>query len=234
MAVHVYIIESEVPQSPTSVRPVWQTIRAALSASGRLGQSAFVDAATRVDLLSAAAAFGAWTRQVPVAEPIVLWLSLHGADPEPGVADDADRKKVGTAGVSSVGEEVEWVDFLSPAKAAASPGRVVVIADVCGGSSPAAPARLARPADQRPHMVFGPTRAAFAHELALASQTIIGWIANNGLPSGDQATSLVDSLNLRFPGALTGTDWYRAWWWAQGDETKMHPGVGERSRIKRT
>lgn len=224
MSVHVFIIESEVANSPTSVRAVWTTLRASLHAAGTLGQSLFVDAPTKADLLAASVAFAAWTKQLSANDPVILWLSVHGADPEPGVLDDR-RKLVGTSGASSALEEVEWIEFFGPAKSASSPSRVAVLMDVCWGSSPTAPARLTTPAATRPHMVFGPVRSAFSNELALASQAIVGSIARHGLPAPAQAKKLVDTLNSKCPPSqTTGTGWYRAWWWSDGTgKIQMHP-----------
>lgn len=228
MRVHVFIIESEVANSPTSVRAAWTTIRASLQAAGTLGLSMFVDAPTKADLHAASAAFAAWTKQVPVKEPVILWLSVHGADPEPGVPD-GQRKLVGTSGASSALEEVEWREFFEPAKSASHPRRVVVLMDVCWGSSSSAPARLMRPAAKRPHMVFGPVRSAFSNELALASQAIVGSIAREGLLSAAQGMKLVESLNSMCPPSTTTmTGWYRAWWWDGAGKIQMHPQTSKK------
>ncbi|MBY0309519.1 MAG: hypothetical protein K2Q09_12320 [Phycisphaerales bacterium] len=229
---HVFIIESEVAGSTTSVRPTWNTIRSNLQAAGTLGQSMFVDAPTKADLHAAATAFAAWSGQVPKDDPVVLWLSVHGADPEPGVPDD-QRKLVGTSGASSVLEEVDWEQFLRPVKGASSPRRITVLMDVCWGSSATAPARLETPAASRPYMVFGPVRSAFPAELALASHAVIGWIAKRGLPLPVDAKSLIDSLNTKCPPSqTTGTGWYRAWWWNDTGTIQMHP-TSTKGKFKR-
>ena len=192
----------------------------------------FLDAPTKADLHAASTAFAAWTRQVPQDAPVILWLSVHGADPEPGVADDK-RTLVGTSAVSSDGEEVDWVEFLEPAMHAAKPGRVVVLMDVCWGSSPTAPARLTTPATRRPHMVFGPARSALRNELDLASTNILHSIAKSGLPTPHTATVIVDSLNTKFPPShATQTPFYRVWWWNGANGLVMHP-TSSKSKVKR-
>lgn len=230
--VHLFAIESEVPGSPTSVRPTWNAVRASLQSAQTLGQAMFIDAATKNDLLAATEAFRSWTTQVASDEPIILWISIHGADPESGVPD-SERKLVGTSGASVKREEIGWDELFLPVKGAHLPDRVVLLMDVCWGSSPTAPARLTTPAILRPRAVFGPTRNAFPNELSSASQTVIGWIAQRGLPSPEDAKAIVDLLNMKYlPSPTTGTGWYRAWWW-ESDGIVAYPVAGAQSEIKR-
>lgn len=229
MRVHVFVVESERPNSPTSIRTTYGNVQTLLAKAGTLGRGVFVDAPTKKDVIEAAATFSAWTGTLPPKDPIVLWPSIHGANPEPGVPDDK-RKLVGTSGASAAKERVHWQDVFSPVKQAQDPSRVVILMDVCWGASPTAPRSLTLPPETRPALVFGPARSANRTELDAASHAILGHISKYGIPDVATAKQIVDTLNSKFKPAKTGTSFYRVWWW---DATGMHRHPEPASKIKR-
>lgn len=159
---------------------------------------------------------------LPKTEPVVLWISVHGADPEPGVPAN-NRRLAGTSGVSTLGEQIAWHEFFDMVKQANNPGRIIVLMDVCWGSSPTAPSRLASPKAYRPRFVFGPARTAYRHELDTASKTIFDFMIQNDIPDINNAKNLVDSINTVIP--QTGpkeTPFYRLWWWSN-DKLVRYP-----------
>lgn len=220
--INVFVIESESPGSTTSVRSIFGSVQNSLMHAGCLGKIAFYDAPRKADLDAAANAFRAWTMTLPLDEPIVLWISIHGADPEPGVADNI-RRLVGTSGVSAKGEEVSWLELFDPVKLAKNPKRVVMLMDVCWGSSPTAPSRLSSPRANRPALLFGPARPACRAELDVATKSLFYHLSKSGIPDQNTSRNLVDSLNTHFSPALaTGTPFYRVWWW-ENDRLHRHP-----------
>jgi hypothetical protein len=213
MAINVYVIESEEPKSKTSVRKIYNNICADLRTVGMLGESDFIDAPNVVELIAAADKFETWTKILPATEPILLWPSIHGGDPEYGT-DDVKRKLVGTSGVDINGNEVEWYKFFAPIKRATEPGRIVIVLDVCWGTSPTVAAVLTTPADRRPAMIFGPSRNSNRSELDVATKMIVDQLTQHGIPDVSSAKKLVDDLNVKFPPATaSGTPFYRVWYW---------------------
>ncbi len=218
MPINVFIIESETPNSTTSVHHIWDEIKKLLQQAGSLGKYEFYDAPSKADLSAAARKFGTWTDSLSDNEPVILWISVHGVDPEPKVSGK-DRKYVGTSGASAKCEKVEWENFFAPIKLAKNPKRIIVLMDVCWGASPTAPARLTTPAIHRPALLFGPARSANRTELDCASKYLVELMGKSGIPAVNDAKSLVDSLNLKFSAAPNGTAFYRVWWW---ENTKIH------------
>lgn len=232
--IHIFIIESEASHSVTSVRSMLNEVKIFLRSTGSLGKVEFHDGASVADLQNEAAVFAAWTKQLPEDDPVVLWISVHGANSELGVHEDK-RKFVGTSGVSAQGEEVQWLNFFAPVKAAVFPQRVVVLMDVCCGASPTAPSRLSTPKEKRPAMLFGPARPAKRSELDAASRSLFRHLENHGIPSLANTMPIVDDLNASFPPALaSGTPFYRMWWW-NGDILNRYPSPPQvaGSQIKR-
>ena len=221
--VHIFVIESEEPHSSTSVRQIWGKIKTELQHSGSLGKSEFAEASTKSDLQDAATNFQTWTGLLPMSEPIVLWLSIHGVDPEPGVPD-GQRNLVGTSGASAKCEAVDWACFFGPIKLANDPHRVIVLMDVCWGSSPTAPACLATPSATRPAFIFGPARDAYRSELDTASESLFHLLCKKGIPGADEAKKLVDSINSMFPAATPkSTPFYRVWWQKNATGLQRYP-----------
>ena len=211
--INIFVIESEEPSSKTSVRGILNKISDNLKKSGSLGKVEFKIAPGNTDLQDSAIAFKDWAKSLPVEDPIILWISIHGADPEYGVADDK-RKYVGTAGVTAQGEEVSWYDFFAPIQAAANPSRIIVLMDVCWGSSPTAPARLTTPSKSQPAMLFGPARPANRNELDKATEMIFNLLDKNDELSAAEAKAAIDGINSTFePSVTSGTPFYRMWWW---------------------
>ena len=114
----------------------------------------------------------------------------------------------------SNGKEIEWDKFFAPIKRAPEPARIVIVLDVCWGTSPTIAAFWTTPADRRPAMIFGPARDANRAELDGAIKLIADHMAKNGIPDIATAKKLVDYLNGKYPSAAaSGTPFCRVWFW---------------------
>jgi|GEM_PF-2526367 len=214
MPVNIFIVESELPESETSVKGTWEVEQELLTKAGQLGQHEFVEGQSRKELEEAMSRFAEWSDTIPCDEPILLWLSIHGRAPE-------DETHVGTSGETAEGQLIEWFKFLEPVKKSNCPARIVVLMDVCWGGSPTAASRLTTPAVSRPHMVFGPRRPAYRNELDSAFEEVIGLLKTSVLPAEADAKAIVDKLNLKYPPVVDG-EFYRCWWWDDSG-IKQHP-----------
>jgi hypothetical protein len=213
---HVYIVESELPDSKTSVAVTWEKQKELLKSSSHLGSSEFKSCQSLEEVNHELSQFASWTETLPPKDPVILWLSVHGLSP---------RKSgtVGTSGASALGEKVEWYKSLEPIKQCSNPSRTIILLDVCWGGSPTIASRLTTPKRSRPYMVFGPSRSAFRKELDIASELIIESVAASGLPTRETATDIVLKLNDKYAASHLGS-FYRVWWW-DGKSIHAYPAL---------
>jgi hypothetical protein len=130
---------------------------------------------------------------------------------------------VGTSGVDVDGNELKWFEFFGPIKRAHSPGHIVVLVDICWGTSPTIAAVWTTPPDKRPAVIFGPARSASRPELDAAAKVIVDHLAKHGIPDVAAARRIVDGLNSKYPPAeSSGTPFYRAWYW-EASGLKRYP-----------
>ena len=216
MPVNIFVVESELPESETSVKDTWEVERDMMKQAGQLGKHEFIAGQSSEELDAAMERFAEWTRDIPCDEPVLLWLSVHGRTPKA-------KGHVGTSGVTARKQLIEWFKFFNPAKNSTCPSRIVLLMDVCWGGSPTAPSRLTTPKASRPHMVFGPRRAAYRNELDSAFEEVVGIVKTGALPTEDDAKTIVDKLNQKYPPVNDG-EFYVGWWW-DATGLKRHPAI---------
>lgn len=218
MPIHVFPVESvrDSALGGDSIEHAYLMARTYLGQCGQSGETtdAYMQCADRAAVETAMDEFVEWAHRRPHDDPKVLWLSIHGAPP-------SAEARVGTSGASAAHrisepdprEVVEWASAFKKLRGACPPN-MLVMADVCWGASPTAPARTTNRHGTTPKLFFGPVRSAHRLELDTAAGIVFGILARGMMPTVDEAQSLVAQLNTWFPAdAANGKPFYRVWWW---------------------
>jgi len=210
MAVHLFPVESlSENEKHFSIKEAYCMFRAFLSLHNQLGETTdeHMHCANLAALNDAIDKFVAWSGKHPQDDPKLLWLSLHGEKP-------MNDLHVGTYGVSSQSEIVDWWEAFSRV-CGKFPRNVVVLMDVCSGASPAAPPMLTKRTGN-PSLFFGPVRAATRLELDIATGHVVCALARGAVPAVREAKRVVDTLNTVFPSdPKNNKPFYRVWWWTK-------------------
>ena len=208
MAVHVFPVESiSENEKYLSIKEAYSKVQAYLTLYNQLGDTTdkHMHCANLAALSAAIGEFVTWSGQHPQDDPKLLWLSLHGESP-------LNELHVGTRGVSSECEIVDWWKAFS-GLCGNCPSNVVVLMDVCWGGSPAAAAMLTGKTGN-PTLLFGSVRAAYPFELDTASGLVVGALTRGVVPTFREAKRVVHTLNTVFPSdPKNNKPFYRVWWW---------------------
>jgi hypothetical protein len=208
MAVHVFPVQS-LPEKDKdiSLEEAYAKVKAYLREQYQWGETTdeHLHCTNLTALSSAINEFAAWSGQLPLNDPKLLWIRLHGEPP-------TMEEHVGTRGISGEDQRFDWWRLFSGA-CGKFPLNVVVIMDVCWGASPTAPSMLTRKTGN-PMLLFGSVREAYPFELDTATRLIVGALATGVVPKIPEVKHFVRTLNAVFPyDPKNNKPFYRVWWW---------------------